>query len=79
MYDGIIDGTETPPDEKEMIEILAVYKGVVRRTKKDKLKARVDDKKGYRGLVMSIDGISLNIVENAASNKLTKGDLREAW
>ena len=22
-YDGIIDGTDTPPDEKEMIEILA--------------------------------------------------------
>ena len=28
---------------------------------------------------MSTDGISLNIVENATSNKLTKGDLRKAW
>ena len=33
--DGIIDGTETPPDEKEVIEILADDKGVV-KTKKDK-------------------------------------------
>ena len=28
---------------------------------------------------MSTDGISLNIVENAKSDKLTKGDLRKAW
>ena len=28
---------------------------------------------------MSTDGISLNIVENATSDKLTKGDLRKAW
>ena len=28
---------------------------------------------------MSTDGISLNIVENAISDKLTKGDLRKAW
>ena len=28
---------------------------------------------------MSTDGISLNIVENATLDKLTKGDLRKAW
>ena len=28
---------------------------------------------------MSTDGISLNIVENATSDKLTKHDLRKAW
>ena len=28
---------------------------------------------------MSTDGISLNIVENATSDKLTNGDLRKAW
>ena len=28
---------------------------------------------------MSTDGISLNIVENATSDKLSKGDLRKAW
>ena len=28
---------------------------------------------------MSTDGISLNFVENATSDKLTKGDLRKAW
>ena len=28
---------------------------------------------------MSTEGISLNIVENASSDKLTKGDLRKAW
>ena len=29
--------------------------------------------------MLSTDGISLNIVENATSDKLTKGDLRKAW
>ena len=28
---------------------------------------------------MSTDGLSLNIVENATLDKLTKGDLRKAW
>ena len=37
------------------------------------------NKKGYRDLVMSTEGISLNIVENATSDKLSKGDLRKAW
>ena len=31
---------------------------------------------GYRDLVMSTEGISLNIVENAISNELTKEDLK---
>ena len=80
-YDGIIDGAETPPDEKEIIEILADDKGDILKTrsKKDKLKARTANKKGYRDLVMSTEGISLNIVENATSDKLTKGDLRKPW
>ena len=78
-YYGIIDGTETPPDEKEVIEILADNKGDVLKAKKDKLTARASNKKGYRDLVMSTEGISLNIVENATSDKLTKGDLRKAW
>ena len=78
-YDGIIDGSDTPPDEKEIIEILGEDKGDVLKTKKDKLKARTANKKGYRDLVMSTEGISLNIVENATSDKLTKGDLKKAW
>ena len=59
--------------------ILADDKGDVLKAKKDKLTARAANKKGYRDLVMSTDGISLNIVDNATSNKLTKGDLRKAW
>ena len=78
-YDGIIDGTESPPDEKEIIEILGEDKGDEVKAKKDKLKARTANKKGYRDLVMSTEGISLNIVENATSDKLTKGDLKRAW
>ena len=78
-YYGIIDGIETPPDEKEVIEILADNKGDVLKAKKDKLTARAANKKGYRDLVMSTEGISLNIMENATSDKLTKGDLRKAW
>ena len=78
-YDSIIDGIVTPPDEKEKIEILAADTGDVLKTKKNKLTAIVANKKGYRDLVMSTDGISLNIVENATSDKLTKGDLRKDW
>ena len=76
-YVGIIDGTDTPPDEKETIEILVDDKGEVLQAKKDKLRARTANKKGYRDLVMSTEGISLNIVENATSDKLTKGDLKK--
>ena len=41
--------------------------------------ARAANKMGYRDLVMSTIGISLNIVENAVSEELTKGDLKWAW
>ena len=51
-YDGIMDGAETPPDEKEIVEILAEDKGDILKTKKDKLKARTANKKGYRDLVI---------------------------
>ena len=78
-YHGIIDGSETPLDKKETIEILTADTGDALKTKKDKLKARAANKKGYRDLVMSTEGISLNIVENAASDKLTKADLKKAW
>ena len=37
------------------------------------------NKKGYRDLVMSTEGISLNIDENATSDKISKGDLSKAW
>ena len=40
---------------------------------------RATNKKGYRDLVMSTEGISLNIVESSTSDKLTKGDLRKVW
>ena len=73
-YYGIIDGSETPPDEKEVIEILADNEEDVLKAKKVKLTARAANKKGYRDLVMSTEGISLKIVENATSDKLTKGD-----
>ena len=56
-YDGIIDGAETPPVEKEIIEILVDDKGDILKTKNDKLKARTANKKGYRDLVMSTEGI----------------------
>ena len=78
-YDGIIDGSDSPPDKKETIVIMTEDKGDVLKVKKDKLKARTANKKGYRDLVMSTEGISLNIVENATSDELTKGDLKKAW
>ena len=52
---------------------------VVQKAKKEKLAARMANKKGYRDSVMLTEGISLNMVENAMSDKLSKGDLRKAW
>ena len=78
-YDGIIDGSDSPPDKKETIMISTDDKGDVLKVKKDKPKARAANKKGYRDLVMSTEGISLNIVENASSDELAKGDLKKAW
>ena len=77
-YDDIIEGTETPPDEKEDLEILDKDDAEV-QSKKAKQLMRAANKKGYRDLVMSTEGISLNIVENSTSDKLTKGDLKKAW
>ena len=73
-YGGIIDGTVVPPDETEDITIAAEDKEPALSEKRKKLKARTANKVGYRDLVMSTEGISLNIVENAKSEELTKGD-----
>ena len=67
-YEDIIDGTSIPPDEKEIIEVLPDGKGPEQKDNKEKLAARLANKKGYRDLVMSTEGISLNIVENATSD-----------
>ena len=77
-YYGVIDGTMSPPDEQEITTIAAEDKGDVLDAKKKKLKARAANKMGYRDLVMSTEGISLNIVENAISDELTKGELKKA-
>ena len=69
-YDDIIEGIETPPDEKEDLEIIDKDDAAVKKSKKEKQ---------FRDLVMSTEGISLNIVENSTSDKLTKGDLKKAW
>ena len=73
-------GLRPPPDENDNLEILSDDDMEVRKAKKEKLASRVTNKKGYRDLVMSTEGIfSLNIVENATSDKLSKSDLRKAW
>ena len=78
-YYGVIDGSMSPPNEQETITVTAENKGDALKEKKDKLKARAANKMGYRDLVLSTEGISLNIVENAISDELTKGDLKKAW
>ena len=78
-YDDINEGKETPPDEKEDFEILDKDNAEVKKSKKGKQLTRATNKKGYRDLVMSTEGISVNIVENSTSDKLTKGDLTKAW
>ena len=78
-YDDIIEGKEVALDEKEDLEILGADLTPVKKSKKGKQLARVANKKGYRDLVMSTEGVSLNIVENSTSDKLMKGDLKKAW
>ena len=78
-YDDIIEPIVTPLDEKENLEILDNDNAAVKRSKKEKQLARAVNKKGFRDLVMSTEGISLNIVENSTSDKLTRGDLKKAW
>ena len=78
-YDDIIEGIVTPPDEKEDLEILEKDDSAVKKSKKEKQLARAANKKGFRDLVMSTEGISLNIVENSTSDKLMRGDLKKAW
>ena len=78
-YNDIIEGIVTPPDEKEDLEILEKDDAETKKSKKEKQLARAANKKGFRDLVMSTEGILLNIVENAVSDKLTRGDLKKAW
>ena len=78
-YDDIIEGKVTPPDEKENLENLAEDNAEMKKSKKEKQLARAANKKGFRDLVMSTEGILLNIVENSTSDKLSKGDLKKAW
>ena len=76
VYWGIIDGSVVPPDKLAFIAVTAEDTGEALKEKKGKLKARKANKMGYRDLVMSTEGISLTIVENAVSEELTKGDLK---
>ena len=78
-YWGIIDGSVVPPDKLATIMVTAEDTGEALKGKKEKLKARKANKMGYRDLIMSTEGISLNIVENAVSEELTKGDLNKTW
>ena len=52
-----------PLTKKENLEILSGDDTEKQKAKKGKLVARMANKKGYRELVMSTEGISLNIVE----------------
>ena len=61
-YYGVIDGTTSPPDKRETIAVTTEDKGDALKAKREKLKARAANKLGYRDLVMSTEGISLNIV-----------------
>ena len=77
-YNDIIEGIVTTPDEKEDLDILDEDDAEAKKSRKKRQLARAA-KKGFRDLVMSTEGISLNIVENAVSDKLTRGDLKKAW
>ena len=78
-YDDIISGKEIAPSEKENLEIMDEDDELTQKSKKAKQSARTANRKGFRDLVMATDGISLNIVQNSSSDKLSKGDLKKAW
>ena len=78
-YDDIISGKEIAPSEKENLEIMDEDDELTKKSKKAKQSARTANRKGFRDLVMATDGISLNIVQNSSSDKLSKGDLKKAW
>ena len=68
-YEDTIDGTATPPPQKEIIDVLPDDKPQELKAKNEKLAARLANKKGHRDFVMSTEGISLNFDENATSDK----------
>ena len=78
-YEEIIDGTKDTSDEKEDLEKLEEDGAEKQKAKREKLVARMANKKSYRDMVMSTEGISLNSVENVTSDKLSNRDLRNAW
>ena len=47
-YDDIIEGKETPPNEKENLEILEKDDADTKKSKKEKQLARTANKKGFR-------------------------------
>ena len=67
-----------PPDELATIMVTPEDTSEALKEKMEKLKARKANKMRYRDLVMSTEGISLTIVENAVSEELTKGHLKKA-
>ena len=71
-YEDIIDGTKSPLMKRKTLKYFQEMMQRSRRQKKEKLAARMANKKGDRDLVMSTDVISLNIVENATSDKLRR-------
>ena len=71
-YNGVIDGSMSPPDKPEKITVTTEDEGDILHAKQAKLRARTASKMGARDIVMSIEGISLIIVENAISDELTK-------
>ena len=48
-YDGIIDGADIPPDEKEMIEIMAEDKGDVLKAKKGQIECKNSQQERIQG------------------------------
>ena len=62
-YDDIIEGIVTPPDETEDLEIYDKDDAAVKKAKKEKQLARAANKKGFRDLVMSTEGICSTLLK----------------
>ena len=62
-YDDIIDGNETPPGEKDNLEITDKDDAAAKKSKKDKQLARATNRKGFKELVMSTEGICSTLLK----------------
>ena len=78
-YLNILESTEVPPADSEVLEEEVTDTDAQRAAKAAKLKSRNSNRKGYRDLTLATNGLAFKIVNLAKTTELPKGCLSEAW